>query len=52
MLAQLGYTLRFCDVRPDTWTMDPDSLATALADGDAAVVVTVDALGAPADYRR
>ena len=23
MLAQLGYTLRFCDVRPDTWTMDP-----------------------------
>ena len=36
MLAQLGYTLRFCDVRPDTWTMDPDSLAAALADGDAA----------------
>ena len=50
MLAQLGYTLRFCDVRPDTWTMDPDSLAAALADGDAAVVVAVDALGAPADY--
>jgi dTDP-4-amino-4,6-dideoxygalactose transaminase/nucleoside-diphosphate-sugar epimerase len=50
MLAQLGYTLRFCDVRPDTWTMDPGSLAAALADGDAAVVVAVDALGAPADY--
>ncbi len=50
MLAQLGYTLRFCDVRPDTWTMDPESLAVALADGDAAVVVAVDALGAPADY--
>jgi hypothetical protein len=50
MLAQLGFTLRFCDVRPDTWTMDPDSLAAALADGDAAVVVAVDALGAPADY--
>ena len=50
MLAHLGYTLRFCDVRPDTWTMDPDSLAAALADGDAAVVVAVDALGAPADY--
>jgi dTDP-4-amino-4,6-dideoxygalactose transaminase/nucleoside-diphosphate-sugar epimerase len=50
ILAQLGYTLRFCDVRPDTWTMDPDSLAAALADGDAAVVVAVDALGVPADY--
>jgi perosamine synthetase len=50
MLVQLGYTLRFCDVRPDTWTMDPDSLAAALADGHAAVVVAVDALGAPADY--
>ena len=33
ILAQLGYTLRFCDVRPDTWTMDPDSLAAALAGG-------------------
>jgi dTDP-4-amino-4,6-dideoxygalactose transaminase/nucleoside-diphosphate-sugar epimerase len=50
MLAQLGYTLRFCDVRPDTWTMDPVALATALAPGDASVVVAVDALGAPADY--
>jgi len=50
MLAQLGYTLRFCDVRPDTWTMDADALKAALADGDAAVVVAVDALGAPADY--
>ena len=50
MLAQLGYTLRFCDVRPDTWTMDPVSLAAALIPGDATVVVAVDALGAPADY--
>jgi perosamine synthetase len=50
ILVQLGYTLRFCDVRPDTWTMDPDSLAAVLADGEAAVVVAVDALGAPADY--
>lgn len=50
MLAQLGYTLRFCDVRPDTWTLDPVSLAAALAPGDATVVVAVDALGAPADY--
>ncbi|HEY6749054.1 MAG TPA: DegT/DnrJ/EryC1/StrS family aminotransferase [Mycobacteriales bacterium] len=50
MLVQLGYTLRFCDVRPDTWTMDPASLAAALAPGDATAVVAVDALGAPADY--
>lgn len=50
ILAQFGYRLRFCDVHPDTWTMDPASLAAALAPGDAAVVVTVDALGAPADY--
>ncbi|HEV7654758.1 MAG TPA: DegT/DnrJ/EryC1/StrS family aminotransferase [Mycobacteriales bacterium] len=50
MLAQLGYTLRFCDVRPDTWTMDPASLATALEPGDVSVVVAVDTLGAPADY--
>jgi dTDP-4-amino-4,6-dideoxygalactose transaminase/nucleoside-diphosphate-sugar epimerase len=50
MLAQLGYRLRFCDVRPDTWTMDPVSLTAALAPGDATVVIAVDALGAPADY--
>jgi dTDP-4-amino-4,6-dideoxygalactose transaminase len=50
VLAQLGYTLRFCDVRRDTWTMDPSSLAAALEPGDVAVVVAVDALGAPADY--
>ncbi|HST66784.1 MAG TPA: DegT/DnrJ/EryC1/StrS family aminotransferase, partial [Mycobacteriales bacterium] len=48
MLAQLGYTLRFCDVHPDTWTMDPASLTAALAPGDVTVVVAVDALGAPA----
>jgi len=49
-LAQLGYRLRFCDVRPDTWTLDPDRLADALAPGDVRVVVAVDALGGPADY--
>ena len=49
-LAQLGYRLRFCDVRPDTWTLDPDRLADALAPGDVRVVVVVDALGGPADY--
>ncbi len=49
-LAQLGYRLRFCDVDEHTWTMDPVRLEEVLADGDVAVVVAVDALGAPADY--
>lgn len=49
-LVQLGYRLRFCDVRPDTWTMDPTRLEELLAPGDVRVVVVVDALGAPADY--
>jgi dTDP-4-amino-4,6-dideoxygalactose transaminase/nucleoside-diphosphate-sugar epimerase len=49
-LAQLGYRLRYCDVRPDTWTLDPARLDEALVPGDVRVVVVVDALGAPADY--
>lgn len=49
-LAMLGYRLRYCDVRPDTWTIDPVALDEALAGGDVRVVVVVDAFGAPADY--
>jgi dTDP-4-amino-4,6-dideoxygalactose transaminase/nucleoside-diphosphate-sugar epimerase len=49
-LAQLGYRLRFCDVRPDTWNLDADLVAEALLPGDVRLVVAVDALGAPADY--
>ncbi|QNE17160.1 NAD-dependent epimerase/dehydratase family protein [Kribbella qitaiheensis] len=49
-LAQLGYKLRFCDVDPLTWTLDPQSLETALRPGDVSLVVAVDTLGAPADY--
>jgi dTDP-4-amino-4,6-dideoxygalactose transaminase len=49
-LVQLGYRLRFCDVREDTWTLDADLLDDLLAPGDVRVVVAVDALGAPADY--
>jgi dTDP-4-amino-4,6-dideoxygalactose transaminase/nucleoside-diphosphate-sugar epimerase len=49
-LAQLGYRLRFCDVSPDTWTLDPARLEEALQGGAVRVVVVVDALGAPADY--
>ena len=49
-LAMLGYRLRYCDVRPDTWTLDPATLDDALAGGDVRVVVVVDAFGAPANY--
>ncbi len=50
-LAQLGYRLRFCDVDPGTWTLDPEQLERALEPGDVRVAVAVDALGAPADYQ-
>jgi dTDP-4-amino-4,6-dideoxygalactose transaminase/nucleoside-diphosphate-sugar epimerase len=50
VLAQLGYRIRFADVRRDTWNLDADRVAEALAPGDVRVVVAVDALGAPADY--
>jgi dTDP-4-amino-4,6-dideoxygalactose transaminase/nucleoside-diphosphate-sugar epimerase len=50
VLVQLGYRLRFCDVRSDTWNLDAEQVASALAPGDVRVVVAVDALGAPADY--
>jgi dTDP-4-amino-4,6-dideoxygalactose transaminase len=49
-LVHLGYRLRYCDVRPGTWTLDPARLDEALAGGDVRLVVAVDALGAPADY--
>ena len=49
-LAQLGYKLRFCDVDPLTWTLDPQCLDAALSPGDVSLVVAVDTLGAPADY--
>ncbi len=52
VLVQLGYRLRFVDVDPLTWTLDPDALAVALDAAPAKVVVAVDALGAPADYAR
>jgi dTDP-4-amino-4,6-dideoxygalactose transaminase/nucleoside-diphosphate-sugar epimerase len=49
-LAQLGYKLRFCDVDPLTWTLDPQCLDAALSPGDVGLVVAVDTLGAPANY--
>jgi dTDP-4-amino-4,6-dideoxygalactose transaminase/nucleoside-diphosphate-sugar epimerase len=50
VLVQLGYRLRFCDVRSDTWNLDAEQVVSALSPGDVRVVVAVDALGAPADY--
>ncbi len=50
-LRQLGYRLRFVDVDPLTWTMDPARLAEALqATPRARLVVVVDSLGAPAAH--
>lgn len=49
VLRELGFRLRFCDVDPQTWTLDPEVLRRALAPGDVALAVGVDALGCPAD---
>lgn len=57
VVALLGATPVFCDIRPDTFTLDPDSLESAVAaactlDLTPRVVVPVDLNGQPADYRR
>ena len=50
-LRQLGYRLRFVDVDPVTWTMDPARLREALAESpQTRLVVVVDSLGAPAAH--
>lgn len=50
VVAQLGYLIRFVDVDPLHWTMEPASLAAALEPGDVAAVVAVDTFGNPVDY--
>jgi len=51
VLVQLGYRLRFVDVAPDTWTVDPAVVARALTEEDRArLVLSVDTFGNPADY--
>ena len=50
VVAQLGYRVRFVDVDPEHWTMDPVSLRAALSPGDVAMVVAVDTFGHPLDY--
>jgi dTDP-4-amino-4,6-dideoxygalactose transaminase/nucleoside-diphosphate-sugar epimerase len=48
--SQLGYRLQFCDVDADTWTLDPQCVAEALAASPVKVVIAVDTLGNPANY--
>ncbi len=50
VVAQLGYRPVFCDVDPDSWTLDPTCLEDVLAHHQPQVVITVDALGLPSDY--
>jgi dTDP-4-amino-4,6-dideoxygalactose transaminase len=49
-VRQLGYKIRFCDVCPLTWTLEPSALKEALDRGGCRLVVTVDSLGNPSDY--
>lgn len=51
-LVQIGFRLRFADIDPYTWTLDPTSLEEALEKEDVSLVVPVDALGVPADHTR
>ncbi len=48
--VQLGFRIRFVDVDPYTWTVDPDDLAACLAPGDVRFVLAVDTFGVPIDY--
>jgi perosamine synthetase len=51
-LLQTGFRLRFADVDPRTWNLDPEALDEALRPGDVSLAVTVDALGAPCDHAK
>jgi dTDP-4-amino-4,6-dideoxygalactose transaminase/nucleoside-diphosphate-sugar epimerase len=50
VLLQLNYQLRFVDVDPSTWTLDPAAVKDAVAAGGVRVVVAVDTFGNPCDY--
>jgi dTDP-4-amino-4,6-dideoxygalactose transaminase/nucleoside-diphosphate-sugar epimerase len=50
VLRQLGYAIRFVDVDPDDWTIDPAEVDRVLSHEGGDLVVCVDALGNPADY--
>jgi dTDP-4-amino-4,6-dideoxygalactose transaminase/nucleoside-diphosphate-sugar epimerase len=50
VLVQLGYGLRFVDVDPWSWTLDPVAVGAALSDERVRVVVCVDTFGNPCAY--
>lgn len=52
VLRQLGWIVRLVDVDERTWTLDPELVERALDDPAVRLVVVVDALGCPADYKR
>ncbi len=58
MVALLGATPVFADIDPDTYNLDPDALATAIAEVQQAgnlrpaAIIPVDLFGLPADYHR
>lgn len=50
VLVQLGYGLRYLDVDPWSWTLDPAAVETALSDERVRVVMCVDTFGNPCGY--
>lgn len=50
VLVQFGYGLRFVDVDPWSWTLDPAGAEAALSDGRVSLVVGVDTFGNPCSY--
>lgn len=50
VLIQLGYQVRYVDVDPWSWTLDPSALHVALADERIRLVVCVDTFGNPCAY--
>jgi len=51
VLVQLGYGLRYVDVDPWSWTLDPAAVTVALSDERVALAVCVDTFGNPCAYQ-
>jgi dTDP-4-amino-4,6-dideoxygalactose transaminase/nucleoside-diphosphate-sugar epimerase len=51
VLLQLGYGLRYVDVDPWSWTLDPAAVTVALSDERVALAVCVDTFGNPCAYQ-
>jgi dTDP-4-amino-4,6-dideoxygalactose transaminase len=50
VLLRLGYGIRYVDVNPFSWTLDPAAMATALDDDRVRLAVCVDTFGNPCAY--